>query len=409
MNSGTLGLGLVGAGGFGRFCLEAYRSLPGLRLVAVCDIDPARAQAVAAEFGLTAYSDYAAMLADPAVNIVAVNTPPSSHAAQTIQAARAGQHIFCEKPLATTLADAEAALRAAHEAAVVLGVDYVMRPNPLYRLLRRITDLPGEHGAIFGPLRRCALENFAADENLGPDHWFWDEAVSGGIFVEHGVHFFDLFNWQTGANPHRVAALTTPRNPALTDTVQALVEYEGGATASAYHTFTRANAAEHQGLTFGWDWATAEVHGWIALDLALEGLLDAAGLDALAALLDEDPATLLAVGGEPPDPAAALHWQVVEAWPEGRPMRGHGATRRLVARVRLAATLGGPPAKSAVYAAGVRAGMADLLASIAGTRPPAVSPADLWTSTAVGLAAREAAHTGSTVPVPPPPAWLTPP
>jgi predicted dehydrogenase len=246
---GAPGLGLVGTGGFGRFCLQAYSKLSGLRLVAACDSNLTRLKSVAEEFGMRAYSDYEAMLADRDVEIVAVNTPPSSHGTMVVAAAHAGKHIFCEKPLATDLAGAELALLAARQAGVVLSIDYVMRYNPLYRLLERLSALEGNSGAVLGGLRRFAIENFAADENLGPDHWFWDESMSGGIFVEHGVHFFDLAGWHLARFPKRVVALaaghTRNGRDGIVDTVQAVVEYDGGATGSFYHSFTRANAAEH--------------------------------------------------------------------------------------------------------------------------------------------------------------------
>src|SRR6266487_2725834 len=89
---GALGLGLVGAGGFGRFCLQAYSKLQGLRLVAVCDSNQQRLKSVAIEFGMRPYTDYEAMLADPNVEIVAVNTPPSSHGPMVVSAAWAGKH-----------------------------------------------------------------------------------------------------------------------------------------------------------------------------------------------------------------------------------------------------------------------------------------------------------------------------
>ena len=67
-----------------------------------------------------------------------------------IAAANAGKHIFCEKPLATDLESAEAALLAARQAGVTLSIDYVMRHNPLYRLLERLTGLEGDSGAVLG-------------------------------------------------------------------------------------------------------------------------------------------------------------------------------------------------------------------------------------------------------------------
>src|SRR5512142_1359495 len=109
----SYGLGLVGAGSFGRFCLNAFRRLPNLKLAAVCDTDAGRAQATAAEFGMNAYTEVERLLADKMVDVIAINTPPSSHAALSMAALRAGKHVFCEKPLATTLADAEEVLRLA--------------------------------------------------------------------------------------------------------------------------------------------------------------------------------------------------------------------------------------------------------------------------------------------------------
>ena len=120
MTKTSFGLGLVGAGGFGQFCLGAFRKLPNLNLVAVCDQDASRAQAAAAEFGMAAYTDFDRLLGDANVDMVAINTPPSSHAALSLAALRAGKHVFCEKPLATSLADAGAVLRLAEESGSIL-------------------------------------------------------------------------------------------------------------------------------------------------------------------------------------------------------------------------------------------------------------------------------------------------
>ncbi|MEP6774132.1 MAG: Gfo/Idh/MocA family oxidoreductase [Chloroflexota bacterium] len=416
---GEIGLGLVGVGGFGRFCLQAYSKLPGLRLVAVCDSNQERLKSVAEEFGMKPYTDYEAMLADPDVGIVAVNTPPSSHGPMVIAAAQAGKHIFCEKPLATDLAAAEAALLAAHKAGVTLSIDYVMRHNPLYRLLERLTALEGNSGAVLGALRRFAIENFAADENLNADHWFWDESLSGGIFVEHGVHFFDLAGWHLGRAPKRVVALATGReglDPSLgsrttlpgkevgrplastgsgreeiVDTVQAVVEYDGGATGSFYHSFTRANAAEHQSITYGWDWATATLRGWIALNLVLDAWIDDEGLAALREIAENKEG--LRIANEAPLPGAFMKLQVVESFPNGCIMRGRAEDRRVTTRVRLIADLGREDAKPLVYEQSVRAGMSDLLDSIRVGRVPCVSGVDAWSSTATAVAARQAAAT----------------
>ncbi len=278
-------------------------------------------------------------------------------------ALRAGKHVFCEKPLATSLADAKAILRLAGETGVILSVDYIMRANPLYRLVKQLSELQVGDKPAFGNLRRCSLENFAADENLGPDHWFWDQSISGGIFVEHGVHFFDLFGWQLGRLPIKVVALAEAREDGLVDTVQAIVSYEGGATSSSFHSFTHANAGELQSIVFGWDWAMAELHGWIALDLRLEALLDMEGVELLEEMLAPGK-KLLEITGEPLLQEASLSWQIVERFPRSRVMKGHGEERRIDGRVILEASLGGPEVKLEVYEQSVRAGLAALMAAI---------------------------------------------
>jgi len=74
-----LGLGLVGCGRFGEFCLTAFATIPNLKLIGVADRDQRRAEVTASAFGVTAYADYEALLADPDVDAVAIATPVSTH------------------------------------------------------------------------------------------------------------------------------------------------------------------------------------------------------------------------------------------------------------------------------------------------------------------------------------------
>jgi predicted GH43/DUF377 family glycosyl hydrolase/predicted dehydrogenase len=406
---GGLGLGLVGCGGFGRFCLEAYRHVPGLRLVAVHDTDPARLTATAADFELTAYDDYAALLRDPQVQIVAINTPPALHAAQAIAAAQAGKHVFCEKPLATCVADATAVLAAVRAAGVQLSVDYVMRWNSLYWLLHRLQAQATPSGRLLGPLQRYALENLAGDENLGPDHWFWDATISGGIFVEHGVHFFDACSWLMGSAPQAVQGLAVarPGHPALVDTVLATAVHPQGATASYYHAFSHANRAEFQGVTLDWGFAHGVLTGWIPVELALDVWTDTAGA-ALLQTLPGAAADWLAVPGVLPSGQERIAVEVLEQYPAAAPWHGRGVARAVSHRMRLHADLGGEPAKPAVYTASVQAGMADLVSAITDQRPPRVRGADAWRSVANAVAAQTAAQAGHLVAPDPFPAALAP-
>jgi predicted dehydrogenase len=346
--------------------------------VAVADRDPDRAAALAAAHRLDAV-DPRRLLDDDRVEMVAVATPPAGHARIVLDALAAGRHVFCEKPLATRLEDATAVLRAtAGPGAPRLTVDYVLRRNPLYALLGRLQR------ELFGPPRRFAFENLASDEHLGPGHWFWDREVSGGILVEHGVHFFDACAWLLGSQPELVQAVEAARPGGPVDTVVATARHPGGATASYAHAFARPARAELQWTTLDWGSARATLAGWIPVELQLEAWAGGPALGLLQRLA-ADPGATLAVPGYRPSGAERLKVELVEL------ARQPGGDHHL----RLRATLGGAAAKARVYRESVRAGLADLLAAIADGRQPLVSPADGWRSLAVALAAQGSAASGA--------------
>jgi predicted dehydrogenase len=351
--------------------------VPGLRPVAVADRDPDRARALAATFRLEA-CDPGRLLADPRVQVVAIATTPDGHAALALAALAAGRHVFCEKPLATTLEDAGEVLAAATApGAPRLTVDYVLRRNPLYALVARLQQ------ALLGPPRRFSLENLAGDEHLGPDHWFWDRAVSGGIAVEHGVHFFDAGAWLLGSQPELVQALEAARPDGRVDTFLATARHPGGATASYAHSFARPDRAESQWTTLDWgELASGRLYGWIPVELELDIRTDGAGLTAVQALASDQRAAL-AVPGYRPSGAERI---TVELASRGQPGRWD---------LHLRATLGGQAAKPRVYRESVRAGLADLVGAITTGTPPAVTPAHAWTSLATALATQESATTGT--------------
>ena len=394
---GRLGLGLVGCGRFGEFCLTAFATIPNLKLIGVADRDQGRAEVTAAAFGVTAYSDYAALLADPGVDVVAINTPPVLHAPMTRAAAAAGKHVFCEKPLATTLDDAISVLRAVRDARVRLAVDYVMRWNPLYGLLHHLASLPAGNGPLLGPLRRFGLENHAADEDLAPDHWFWDDAISGGIFVEHGVHFFDACDGLMGSHPQAVQALEVARpGGGPIDTVAATCTHEGGSTASFLHAFTHPNRAQYQAVTLDWGFAHGQLTGWIPVGLDLEVWTDDQGFAALEGLPIRSR-DLLQVLGYRPSGNEGVQVLQVERYGNSRRWRARGETRDVSRRVRIGASLGGESAKEHVYRESIRAAMVDLAAAILEDRLPRVAGVDAWPSLATAVAARDAARSAQPV------------
>lgn len=388
-----LGLGLVGCGRFGTFCLAAATDLPGAITVAVTDVEPDRAVSVARAHGARAIRDFDALLADPEVDLVIIATPPVTHGPMARAAVEAGKHVFCEKPLATDLAAARAAIEASERLGRWLTVDYVMRWNPLYWLIRRLQDLRGANGgALVGPLQRFALENLAGDEQLPAGHWFWDRRVSGGIFVEHGVHFFDAAAWLFGSQPLIVQALQVERAAGPIDTVIASAVHPGGATASYQHAFTHPDRAEYQAVLLDWGYAHGVLRGWIPVELELEAWTDAEGAALLGTLL-ADPAAALAVPHTRRTGHEGIEVSVTEV-AEAGVWRGRQEERQVTHHLRVRATLGGEAAKAAVYRESVRAGLGDLVEAVRSGRSPAVGSTDIYDSLAVAIAAQQAADSG---------------
>src|SRR5689334_25189634 len=133
MSTNELGFAIIGAGMVARYHATAIERTPGARLVAVCRSESGHAEETAARFGVPCLADYAALLARDDVDAVCICTPSGLHAEQTIAAARAGKHVLVEKPMALTLADADAMIAACEQNGVRLGVALQRRTDPAFQ------------------------------------------------------------------------------------------------------------------------------------------------------------------------------------------------------------------------------------------------------------------------------------
>lgn len=263
MTNGVLGVGLVGAGAFGEFCLAAFAEVSEVRIAAVCDMNLARAEHFAARYAARAFSRYEELLADEDVQIVVLSTPPVFHAAQGLAALRAGKHLFCEKPLALSLADGEAMIQAALVSGRQVAVDYVMRQNPLWAACVSLRE-----SGLLGTLLHMDLANHAAGLDLPPAHWFWDKAQSGGIWIEHGVHFFDAFAWVAGQVGVVTAAAAYQRFDGREDRVEALARF-GEVAAHFYHGFTHHGETEQTTVRLTFERGHVVLDQWVPTALTL--------------------------------------------------------------------------------------------------------------------------------------------
>ncbi|MBL9214164.1 MAG: Gfo/Idh/MocA family oxidoreductase [Opitutaceae bacterium] len=229
MSPPPLRFAIASPGRWGRKLLDAARASPWLRLAGVSSRTPATAAAVAAEYGGRAYGSYAELLADPAVEAVILPTPHFLHQAQATAAMQAGKHVFVEKPMATTVPEAEAMLRCARETGRVLAVGHQGRHTGGIRRVRAmIADGDfGEIAAVVVVQGYPLLQYRAAgDWRTGP------QAPPGGQLDELGVHYFDVLQFLFGP-VRRVAGLVQRPAPSEPPTTAvAALHFDGGIIAS---------------------------------------------------------------------------------------------------------------------------------------------------------------------------------
>lgn len=240
---------VAGAGGFGQFCLEAYRQADDISVAAVADPKLAGAT-LRTHPELSIIADWRKLFDVPTIEVIHLATPPVLRAEIAVPALAAGKSVFCEKPLALSLREADEILDAASRAGCSVGMDYVLRHHPAFELVTQLSA-----SALFGPLRTFSLQNFA--QALPGDHWMWDTEQSGGILVEHGVHFFDAYG-QIAGPPEEVWG-SAPRKEAVDVTVR----YASGAIGRYYHEFAWPQTVERtHGIMF-FESGYVEIDGWI--------------------------------------------------------------------------------------------------------------------------------------------------
>ncbi len=135
----TARLGIIGIGGFGQFCLDEFVRLPEIRLTAIAGTQPDKYAQLAQRYQIPYVTmDWRTLVSHPEVDLIHVATPPYLRAPVVIAAAAAGKHVFCEKPLALSLEEADTLLQAAHQHQIRVGINHVMRYTALYATLRTV-------------------------------------------------------------------------------------------------------------------------------------------------------------------------------------------------------------------------------------------------------------------------------
>ncbi|MFM8634509.1 MAG: Gfo/Idh/MocA family protein [Planctomycetia bacterium] len=286
---GTVRVGLIGCGAFARFSMEQYRRLPGVAVAAVADVNPTAAGRAAAELEASR-RDVDEILAADDIDLVYIATPPALHFPQARAALLAGKHVLVEKPPATTVADAEELAHLASRVDRICTANLLQRYTALSEAVKRVID-----SRLLGDPIHGLFINEASDEGLGRDHWFWNRDVSGGIFVEHGVHFFDLVAGWFG--PATVVAAARSVRPDANGSRKPVEEQvcctcrhatdlpQTGVLVHYVHGFHQPTRLDRQEMRLVFERGELRLFDWVFTHGVLRALVDGAATDQLADML----------------------------------------------------------------------------------------------------------------------------
>ena len=265
-------LAVIGCGGFGLFALQHFAQVGGVKLVGMAGTHRPAALAAARRFGIPEVEDVGALLRRDDVDLVYVATPPFLHHPQVLMALEAGKHVICEKPLALTVAQADEMIAAARRNGRLLVANLMQRYNPIFDAVRQLV-----RSQILGDFLHGTFENYASDENLPADHWFWDRSLSGGLFVEHGVHFFDLFAGWLGPGRAEAAQCRVRPGTPIEEQAQCTVRYGDTGLVNFYHGFHQPGRMDRQEMRLLFERGDVTLFEWVPTRVRVHALADEKG------------------------------------------------------------------------------------------------------------------------------------
>ena len=204
-------IGIIGCGKIAQVRhIPEYADHPQAKLAGFFDLNQDRAQALAEQWGGKAYSSWEELLADPAIDAVSVCVANNAHAQISIAALKAGKHVLCEKPMATTLEDCEAMVAAARESGKFLMIGQNQRLTKAHQKARELVE-NGTLGKIltfrttFG---HGGPETWSVDP--GKNTWFFDKSKAAmGAMADLGIHKTDLIQYLLGQTVVETTAKVT--------------------------------------------------------------------------------------------------------------------------------------------------------------------------------------------------------
>jgi UDP-N-acetylglucosamine 3-dehydrogenase len=213
-----LGVAVIGTGQWGKNHARVYQELPSTELIAVCDVNPERAKAMAMQYGVKAYTDSTKMLKDKNIEAVNICTWSTILAKEALKALRAGKHVLVEKPMATNPKQAEKLVQTAQENGLHLTVGFLMRFIPGLQNIRQSVEDRKIGDLVCATAKRVSQ---------------WPERIGDvGVVKDTAIHDIDVMRFISKEDPTSVyAKMGSMRIKKFEDYVQIMLTYKDGKSA----------------------------------------------------------------------------------------------------------------------------------------------------------------------------------
>jgi UDP-N-acetylglucosamine 3-dehydrogenase len=213
-----LGVAVIGTGFWGKNHARNYKELENTNLVAICDVNPERAKAIAEQYGVKAYTDSSVMLKDPEVQAVSVCTWSIKLAEEALKCLNAGKHVLVEKPMATDTRQAQTLIDTAKANDLHLTVGFLMRFIPGLQQIRQAVETKKIGELVSATAKRVTQ---------------WPERIGDvGVVKDTAIHDIDVMRFISGEDPVAVyAKMGSMRHRQFEDYAQIMLTYESGKTA----------------------------------------------------------------------------------------------------------------------------------------------------------------------------------
>lgn len=231
MVSNSVGFGVIGCGVISTTHCDALKDAPNAHLVAVFDVDPARAQKIGEQYEVPFYTEQAAFLAHSGLDAINVLVPSGLHASVGVAVAAAGKHVLVEKPIDVSVEAATRLIEACERAGVKLSVISQHRFAPDLLKVKQAIEA-GEFGRMV--LGEASTKWYRSQPYYDSGDWRGTKALDGGgALMNQGVHYIDLLQWLMGEILSVKAEIRTrTHNIEVEDLAVAVVQFANGALGS---------------------------------------------------------------------------------------------------------------------------------------------------------------------------------